>query len=77
MTVKYFTIQWWIQDFPLGGTSLLGGHRPSTCTLFGENTCKSERIGSCWGRVLVVPLGPPKQCVVHGLNINGEIISQN
>ena len=28
--------------FPIvGGTDPLGGHRPPTCTLFGENVCEN------------------------------------
>ena len=44
-------IQWWIQDFPLGG------RQPLMHTLFGKNVCKSERNGSCWGGH--VPAVPP------------------
>ena len=35
--------QWRIEDFPLGG------RRPPTRALFGENVCENERIGSHWG----------------------------
>ena len=36
-------MQWWIQDFPLGGTDPVGGHQPPTRTLFGKNVCENER----------------------------------
>ena len=45
--------QWRIQDFSLGG------RRPPTQALFGENECKNERIGSCWGGRWRRPLDPP------------------
>ena len=32
-----------------GGADLLGGRRPLTRMLFGENMCENERIGSCYG----------------------------
>ena len=32
-----------------GGADPLGGRRPPTRTLFGENICENERIGSCCG----------------------------
>ena len=37
--------------FPVGGGGAkpLGGRRPLTWVLFGENICENERIGSCWG----------------------------
>ena len=39
--------QWWIQDFPLGGApSCWGADETLMQVLFGENTCKNERIGS-------------------------------
>ena len=56
--------QWRIQDFPLGGVNPLGGRRPSTRTLFGENVCENERNGSCWGRAGGAPLDPPMNDII-------------
>ena len=39
------------------GADLLGGRRPPICTLFGENICKNEKTGSCWGGALAAPPG--------------------
>ena len=35
--------------FPVGGCRAIGGRRPPTWALFGENVCENERIGSHWG----------------------------
>ena len=35
--------------FPVGGRGPVGGSRPSTWSLFGENVGEKERIGSCRG----------------------------
>ena len=36
--------------FPIGGAPSCWGRRQlPTQALFGENVCKNERIGSCWG----------------------------
>ena len=36
-------LQWWIQDFPLGGRRPVGGSQPLTHTLFGKNVCENKR----------------------------------
>ena len=53
--------QWWIQDFPLGGRRVIGGHQPLMWVLFGKNVCENERIGSPWGGThrQRPPLDPP------------------
>ena len=55
--LKIRSLQWRIQDFPLGGCQPIGGHQPLTCTLFGKNVCENERNGSCWGCTLAASPG--------------------
>ena len=51
--------------FPVGGRQAIGGHQPLTWVFFGENICKNERIGSCWGRPLVAPPGSANADTQH------------
>ena len=41
-----------------GGAEPLGGRQPLIWVLFGENMCKNERIGSCWGGGGCAPVAP-------------------
>ena len=50
-----------------------GGLQPLTWALFGENICKNERIGFCWG--VTVPVAPLMfQNIRNSLNLNYQII---
>ena len=51
-------MQWRIQDFLLGGADPLGGHRPLTHMLFGENVCENENIDPVGGGGHM-PAAPP------------------
>ena len=45
------------------GFSVGGGRQPPTRMLFGQNICRNERIGSCWG-------GAPwiRQCMLKSIH---------
>ena len=54
----------------------VGGRRPLTRTLFGENVCENERNGSCWGGGGAG--GDPwiRQCNVHS-SVSLRILNQD
>ena len=55
---KVGTVQWRIQDFPLGGAEPLGGGcRPLMWVLFGENMQKLKNWILLGGCLLIVPPG--------------------
>ena len=62
------SIQWRIEDFPLGVANLLGGATTSDSGDFCRNVCENERtggpigegVGERWRR----PLDPPMQFII-------------
>ena len=42
-------MQWWIQDFPLGGANPLGGTPMSDASAFGEKRAKMKELGPVGG----------------------------
>ena len=64
------------QGFPFGGVRPLGGHGPPTQTVFGENVCENERIGSHRGGGVhrARPLDPPMLALLITMGARSQSI---